>query len=495
MQLSLRWLLFALAMGALSPATAAGQRQRPAADALTAADSALVGDILRAEEGRDRRAAALETGLRHHDSRVRRLAARASARTADSAFATRDSLARPGLPPFPVWPEPAWKARYRALTPPTVGCEALVQALADPVTAVQLRAMDLAGSRPACGAHGPMVAALLKAVDARPRRGVALGSQSRGVLHLVHALGALARLAPDSARPRVVRHAAHPHALVRRAAARAAATLRDTMTLRALARDGDGNVLEAVLQGLSRTTGHADDSVSLRLLDADLPQVALAAAEALRGSAHPALAARSQVALAKYVARASDSERDVRLALLTLLGRPALDPLPPRVRPPLPPAAVSLALGAVRYLEVDMGSLGRFVVELRGDLAPIMAARILEHARRGGYDGQRWHRVEWDFVIQGGSPADNEYSGAPRFLVDELAAVPHPRGSVGMSTRGHDTGDAQWFINLRDNPRLQRDYTVFGVVVQGLDVVDGILEGDTILRMREVNAPARRGPP
>jgi cyclophilin family peptidyl-prolyl cis-trans isomerase len=52
-----------------------------------------------------------------------------------------------------------------------------------------------------------------------------------------------------------------------------------------------------------------------------------------------------------------------------------------------------------------------------------------------------------------------------------------------MSTRGHDTGDAQWFINLRDNQRLTAAYTLFGEVVDGIDVVDGILEGDVIARI------------
>ena len=55
-----------------------------------------------------------------------------------------------------------------------------------------------------------------------------------------------------------------------------------------------------------------------------------------------------------------------------------------------------------------------------------------------------------------------------------------------MSTRGHDTGDAQWFINLKDNARLMRDYTVFGEVVSGIDVVDGVLEGDVIASIEEV---------
>ena len=129
---------------------------------------------------------------------------------------------------------------------------------------------------------------------------------------------------------------------------------------------------------------------------------------------------------------------------------------------------------------------GSFVVRLRGDVAPIMAARILALVRARYYDGRAWHRVEPDFVIQGPSPDDNEYVGHPRFLRDELGTVPHVRGTVGMSTRGHDTGDAQWFVNLKDNLRLGRDYTVFGEIVDGIDVADGVLEGDVIERIEVV---------
>ena len=57
-----------------------------------------------------------------------------------------------------------------------------------------------------------------------------------------------------------------------------------------------------------------------------------------------------------------------------------------------------------------------------------------------------------------------------------------------MSTRGHDTGDAQWFINLKDNLRLNRDYTVFAEVIEGIDVVDGVFEGDVMASVRPVRA-------
>jgi cyclophilin family peptidyl-prolyl cis-trans isomerase len=134
----------------------------------------------------------------------------------------------------------------------------------------------------------------------------------------------------------------------------------------------------------------------------------------------------------------------------------------------------------------DASGGGSFVVRLRGDVAPIMAARVLGLAQAGYYDGGSWHRVEPDFVIQGAGPGTNEYVGYRDYLRDELGTVPHARGTVGMSTRGHDTGDAQWFINLKDNLRLGRDYTVFGEVVEGIEVVDGILEGDVVARIREV---------
>ncbi|HVH13172.1 MAG TPA: peptidylprolyl isomerase, partial [Longimicrobium sp.] len=92
--------------------------------------------------------------------------------------------------------------------------------------------------------------------------------------------------------------------------------------------------------------------------------------------------------------------------------------------------------------------------------------------------------------IQGGGPGTNEYVGYASYLRDELGTVPHPRGTVGMSTRGHDTGDAQWFVNLRDNARLVREYTVFAEVTEGIEVVDGILEGDLVATARVEPADA-----
>src|SRR5262249_17597688 len=218
-------------------------------------------------------------------------------------------------------------------------------------------------------------------------------------------------------------------------------------------------------------------------------QAVRAAARALLGSPDPGAHAAENAAFTRWVARDNASARDARVALLAAAGRSASDDRTPTTRVELPPRVVPLALGADARVRVTMATEsggGSFVVRMRGDVAPIMVARVLALVKSGYYNGYGWHRVEADFVIQGPSAGDNEYVGYSRYFRDELGTVPHARGTVGMSTRGHDSGDAQWFINLRDNLRLGRDYPVFGEVVEGMDVVDGILEGDLIARIEEI---------
>jgi cyclophilin family peptidyl-prolyl cis-trans isomerase len=295
-------------------------------------------------------------------------------------------------------------------------------------------------------------------------------------------------LRPDEARMRLAKLAAHRQWQVRMYAAQAALALSDTLRLRTFTRDLDDNVREAAIASLAKLTGHADDDVFVAALGARGAQVVRAAAVALKGSPRADVRTAANAAFDRWVARGIASARDARVALLETAGRPATDDRPPRARAYLLPQAVALALGADVRLRVTMAQTcggGSFVVRLRGDVAPLMASRILALARANYYDGLTWHRVEHDFVIQGGSPGANEYVGLSEYMRDELGTLPHLRGTVGMSTRGHDTGDAQWFVNLRDNLRLGRDYTVFAEVIDGIDVVDGILEGDAIAMIAE----------
>lgn len=103
-------------------------------------------------------------------------------------------------------------------------------------------------------------------------------------------------------------------------------------------------------------------------------------------------------------------------------------------------------------------------------------------ARGGAYNGKSFHRVVPNFVVQGGSAGANEYSGvSTRYLRDEVGPqARHRRGAVGISTRGPDTGDAQLFIDLVDLPALDRGYTVFGYVLDGMEHIDAMLEGAVI---------------
>ena len=130
---------------------------------------------------------------------------------------------------------------------------------------------------------------------------------------------------------------------------------------------------------------------------------------------------------------------------------------------------------------------GSFELQLFPDEAPATVARFVSLARRGYYNGLTFHRVATNFVIQGGSPGANEYVGADRFMRDELGLRSHVRGTLGISTRGRDTGDAQIFVNLIDNFRLDHDYTVFAEVVGGMDVMDDVLEGAVIARIEVVS--------
>jgi peptidyl-prolyl cis-trans isomerase B (cyclophilin B) len=135
---------------------------------------------------------------------------------------------------------------------------------------------------------------------------------------------------------------------------------------------------------------------------------------------------------------------------------------------------------------VTIRSVGTFELVLFTAQAPATVLRFARLAESGYYNGLTFHRVVPNFVIQGGSPGANEYIGDASFMRDEVGTWPHVRGAVGISTRGHDTGDAQIFVDLVDNPRLDHQYTVFAQVLNGIDVVDRVLEGDVIERIEIV---------
>jgi len=116
--------------------------------------------------------------------------------------------------------------------------------------------------------------------------------------------------------------------------------------------------------------------------------------------------------------------------------------------------------------------------------APNTVANFVKLAEKGYYDGLNFHRVIPNFVIQGGCP-DGTGAGGPGYSIDcELDGDNqyHDRGVLSMAHAGRNTGGSQFFIcHSRENTaHLDRNHTCFGKVIEGLDVIDQIREGDKI---------------
>lgn len=131
---------------------------------------------------------------------------------------------------------------------------------------------------------------------------------------------------------------------------------------------------------------------------------------------------------------------------------------------------------------------GTFRVELACPEAPLTCLSFLHLAGQGFYDGLTFHRVVPDFVVQGGDPRGDGFGGPPFTLRDEINRLRYERGTVGLALAGPDTGGSQFFVALAPQPHLDGGYTAFGRVVAGDEVLDRILPGATILRVREVAA-------
>ena len=150
---------------------------------------------------------------------------------------------------------------------------------------------------------------------------------------------------------------------------------------------------------------------------------------------------------------------------------------------------------------------GTIRIELSPMDAPKTTAHFLDLVDRRFYDGILFHRLDPKFVAQAGDPESRKVDGAKIASItpNEAAQVyrlglggsgktvpleataPCMRGTVGLGHSANpDSGDSQFFFNLSDNHRLDNQYTVFGKVVRGLDVMDAIRQGDRIKSVRRV---------
>jgi cyclophilin family peptidyl-prolyl cis-trans isomerase/HEAT repeat protein len=389
--------------------------------------------------------------------------------------------------------------RYEALKA-APSCERAAAAVSDESDHVALAAVDLLGS---LKCQAALVAPLIR--DGKSWRLRAHGLVSLAAIDPAQARGAIADMAKD------------PTWQVRMYVAHAARMVNDAATLAALARDANPNVAIAAMVT-------PDDA--MRALRGDHSGLILAGAQRLKNV--PDLKDRLPQLVSAFnrlTAGGAMTVRDPRVALLTRIGeagdagtndllRDALrdrDPaiaalaaqiLTKRSGAAVAPQTVRLptpALPAAEYIRdltgatarITMRGLGTMTVNLLTEEAPVTAAVFAQLADAGQYNGLTFHRIVPNFVIQGGSPGADEYDGRSRqFQRDEVGLARNARGTIGISTRGRDTGDAQIYFNLVDNFRLDRDYTVMATMRDGMDVMDRVQEGDVIERIEIVRRSA-----
>ena len=128
------------------------------------------------------------------------------------------------------------------------------------------------------------------------------------------------------------------------------------------------------------------------------------------------------------------------------------------------------------YLELAQG---RVVIEMRPDLAPKHVARIKELVRQKFYDGIVFHRVIEGFMAQTGDPTGTGRGGSGVKIPAEFSMEPFERGTLGMA-RSNDpnSGDSQFFICFAPASFLNGQYTVWGKVAKGMELVDKITRGE-----------------
>lgn len=394
----------------------------------------------------------------------------------------------------------------------TKTCAPLLPYFRDPEPTVVLHTIDVVPD--GCNDKDVILRSLTPAVESLTKAGLT-------TWHVpAHAFGALARVDVTTAKAHLADAAGHQAWQVRAMAATAAGTMAEFATVVTLASDREPNVRTAAIDALVRGKRPEVFEAAIKALSSDDYQLIRTAAGALKSppeSMHEQVRAALVATLRRLTDVGKDTSRDPRLAIIERL-KDVLDVTTttylqpyvtdfdqqvraaaataiasiqgqaepayrnPQQRYPWQPAAATLTqLPSNATIEMENGR--SIALELLIAQAPVTVARFVELVKAGYYDGLTFHRVVPNFVIQGGSPGASEYMGADRYWRDELGLESNLRGSVGLSTRGRDTGDGQFYINLVDLPRLDHDYTIFARVTSGLDVVDRILEGAKILRV------------
>jgi len=163
---------------------------------------------------------------------------------------------------------------------------------------------------------------------------------------------------------------------------------------------------------------------------------------------------------------------------------PTPDPTPidtagPSPAPTPTPLAIPMVDTSKNYTAIIQTEKGDLVLELYASDAPITVSNFVYLARQGFYDDTTFHRVIPGFMAQGGDPTGTGSGGPGYFIPDEISERTHVAGALSMANRGvADTGGSQFFITYVPKHDLDGNYSVFGYLIEGTEVLDSLTPRD-----------------
>jgi len=136
-----------------------------------------------------------------------------------------------------------------------------------------------------------------------------------------------------------------------------------------------------------------------------------------------------------------------------------------------------------QYIATIETGKGILTLELFASDVPITVNNFVFLAREGFYDNTTFHRVIADFMAQGGDPTGTGRGGPGYCFTDEFTKHAHSSGALSMANAGPNTNGSQFFITYTPQPHLDNRHSVFGQLIEGMDVLREIKNGDTIIRI------------
>ena len=257
-------------------------------------------------------------------------------------------------------------------------------------------------------------------------------------------------------------------------------------------RHADWRYRIAALEHRARATD-VDRVIAAEAFIADTdPRIRTAALQRLANIANDSLSVR-----VRLLAVRASTDRD---SLVRSLATRLLTPRDSTARPPrraTPDSLVARPLIEYERLVLLWGAVGSrqpmavietddgvVTLQLYGREAPLVVEAFVRLANEGFYRNTVFHRVVPNFVVQDGDPRGDGTGGPGFSLRESFSRRRHERGCVGLATSGPDTGGSQYYLCHSSQPHLDGAYTVFGTVLSGFDVMDRIVQGDRMVRIR-----------